>query len=162
MGRRTEKYGSTEKQPAQTARCPRVERAAMRFSIKRSLGNAFPKLNVEGSNPFARFQFNRLGPKHLRPESERVICGPGPRRPGTVGHGLLPAGGDPQVPALGQFSAGYPQVSGNFDRLGHACNRCCPVLSRGRRVRRCAGAPETPRQFRRFDLWNVMSRPAST
>ncbi len=27
----------------------------MRFSLKRSLGNAFPKLNVEGSNPFARF-----------------------------------------------------------------------------------------------------------
>ena len=27
----------------------------MRFSLKRSLGNAFPKLNVEGLNPFARF-----------------------------------------------------------------------------------------------------------
>ena len=27
----------------------------MRFSLKRSPGNAFPKLNVEGSNPFARF-----------------------------------------------------------------------------------------------------------
>ena len=27
----------------------------MRFSLKRSLGSAFPKLNVEGSNPVARF-----------------------------------------------------------------------------------------------------------
>ena len=27
----------------------------MRFSLKRSLGNAIPKLNVEGSSPFARF-----------------------------------------------------------------------------------------------------------
>ena len=27
----------------------------MRFSLKRSLGNALPKLNVEGSSPFARF-----------------------------------------------------------------------------------------------------------
>jgi len=28
----------------------------MRFSLKRSPRNAFPKLNVEGSNPFARFR----------------------------------------------------------------------------------------------------------
>ena len=52
---RTERYGSTEKHPAQTVRCTRVERAAKRFSLKRSLGNAFPRLNVEGSDPFARF-----------------------------------------------------------------------------------------------------------
>ena len=44
----------------------------MRFSLKRSLGNAFPKLNVEGSNPFARFGPKRVGSGHLWPESEGV------------------------------------------------------------------------------------------
>ena len=44
----------------------------MRFPLKRSLGNALPKLNVEGSNPFACFGPKRIGFGHLWPESEGV------------------------------------------------------------------------------------------
>jgi len=41
----------------------------MRFSLKRRLGNAFPKLNAQGSNPFARFESKAVGTTRLRPET---------------------------------------------------------------------------------------------
>jgi hypothetical protein len=37
------------------------------FRFERCIGIAIPKLNVEGSNPFTRFESKRLGPTHLRP-----------------------------------------------------------------------------------------------
>ncbi len=65
----------------------------MRFSLKRSLGNAIPKLNVEGSSPFARFlaSLEAVNPA-LRAGAPSLRSGAGPAgAPGGAQRVPLPA-----------------------------------------------------------------------
>jgi len=53
----------------------------MRFSLKRSLGNALTKLNVEGSNPYARFGGDGCRACLVNLVNHRANAHPGIQRP---------------------------------------------------------------------------------